>query len=88
MHEAFPIALLALFCLTGLLLIPFGLPGTWLIVLSSVGFGWFDRWSRYTGTVCLVLIAAAVVGEVIEQLITTSTASISDRIRRWGTSPR
>lgn len=58
--------LLALSQLAGLLLVPFGLPGTWVQVLGVAGYG-FATDFRTVGwtTITFVLILAAA-GEVIE----------------------
>ena len=59
-------ALLALAQLAGLLLIPFGLPGTWLQVGAVVAFGFLTDFATL-GTVPIVTgLALAVVGEVVE----------------------
>ncbi len=86
MNEGLLLALLVLACVVGLCMIPFGLPGTWLIVVGSALFGWFDHWQRYQWTACLVLIAAATVGEVLEQLITAKGAARygASRAGAWG----
>jgi uncharacterized protein YqgC (DUF456 family) len=58
--------LLALSQLAGLILVPFGLPGTWVQVLGVVGYG-FATDFRTVGwaTITFVLVLAAV-GEVVE----------------------
>jgi uncharacterized protein YqgC (DUF456 family) len=59
-------ALLALSQVAGLLLVPFGLPGTWVQVLGVVGYGFatdFQTVGWATITIVLVLAAA---GEVVE----------------------
>lgn len=59
-------ALLALSQVAGLLLVPFGLPGTWVQVLGVVGYG-FATDFRTVGwaTITIVLLLAAA-GEVVE----------------------
>ena len=60
------ILLLALVVLASLFLIPFGLPGTWLIVAAAVGFNVLTGGERI-GTASLVIVAAmAIAGEVLE----------------------
>ena len=62
--------LLALLLFGSLLLIPFGLPGTWVIVAAAVGFNVLTGGERI-GTVSLVLVTAmAIVGEVLEFSLT------------------
>lgn len=59
-------ALLALAQVAGLLLIPFGLPGTWLQVLGLVAFAALTDFS-VVGAVPIAIVAVlALLGEVIE----------------------
>jgi uncharacterized protein YqgC (DUF456 family) len=60
------VLLVVVSCVAGLLLIPFGLPGLWVMVLGILGYGWLTGFrSMGTGTVVLIL-ALALAGEVIE----------------------
>ena len=43
-----PLALL-LASVAGLLLIPFGLPGLWVIVLAIIGYGWLNDFQGMSG---------------------------------------
>ena len=74
--------LLALILLGALILIPFGLPGTWVMVAAAVGFNVLTGGERI-GVVSLVIVAAmAVAGEVLE-------FSLSGRYtRKYGGSRR
>jgi hypothetical protein len=59
-------ALLVLAQVAGLLLVPFGLPGTWIQVLGVVGYAFATDFRTIgTATIVIVLVLAAV-GEVIE----------------------
>lgn len=61
--------LLLVACLVGLLLIPFGLPGLWVILLGILGYGALTDF-RTMGTGLVVLaIALPVLGEVVESWI-------------------
>ena len=60
------IALLALAQVVGLLLVPLGLPGTWLQVAAIGVFAYATRWGGTGWTVFGVALALAVVAEVIE----------------------
>jgi uncharacterized protein YqgC (DUF456 family) len=75
-------ALLLLACLAGLLLIPFGLPGLWLIVLAIIGYGWLDDFQGMSAWFLIVVIGLAALGEVAEARIGFSYA------RRYGGSSR
>ena len=52
--------------LLGLLLIPFGLPGLWIMVLGVIGYGWITNFATVgVGAIALVLGLAGV-GEIVE----------------------
>src|SRR5262245_36298956 len=69
----------------GWLLTLFNLPGNWLMVIAAAGYTWFlpaeARW-QLNGKYVVVLVALAVVGEVVE------TAASAMRVRRLGGSRR
>jgi uncharacterized protein YqgC (DUF456 family) len=53
-------------CVAGLILVPLGLPGLWLMVLGVIGYGALTGF-RSAGPVTIgVVIACAAVGEVLE----------------------
>jgi uncharacterized protein YqgC (DUF456 family) len=59
-------ALLVLFQAAGLLLIPFGLPGTWLQVLGLVGYGFATDFRTVGALPVVIVVVLAVLGEVVE----------------------
>lgn len=66
MPEPLAVALLVLAFLVGLLLVPFGLPGLWLMVLALLAFaalGGFEAISWSTLVIVVVLAALAEVAE-------------------------
>ena len=69
-------------CIAGLLLIPFGLPGLWLIVLAIIGYGWLSDYQHMSAWFLIVVIGLAALGEVAEARIGFSYA------RRFGGSSR
>ena len=71
-------ALLLVACVAGLLLIPFGLPGLWVLVLAIIGYGWLDDFQGMSAWFLVVVIGLAVLGEVAEARIGFSYA------RRYG----
>lgn len=71
---------LALACLAGVFMTMFRLPGTWLILLTAVGFGWYDGWQRITLTALIVLVVIALVAEVLETTLSVVA------VRRVGAS--
>jgi uncharacterized protein YqgC (DUF456 family) len=50
----------------GLVLIPFGLPGLWVIVLAILGYGWLTDFRTLSVGLLLLVIGLALVGEVVE----------------------
>ena len=54
--------------LVGLLLVPLGLPGTWIIVLTAVSYGALTDFQTRTSDLWVVgtVMALAVVGEILE----------------------
>jgi uncharacterized protein len=58
--------LVAVSCLAGLLLIPFGLPGLWVMVLGILGYGWLTDFRSLGAGMVVLILALALTGEVIE----------------------
>src|SRR2546422_2858125 len=58
--------LLTLCCVAGLLLIPLGLPGLWLMVLGVLGYGWLTAFRSVGIGVMALVVGLALLGEVIE----------------------
>ena len=54
--------LLALCLLAGLVLVPLGLPGLWVMVAGVVGYGWLTEFRSVGVTTIALGIAIAVVG--------------------------
>lgn len=68
--------------LVGLILVPLGLPGLWLMVLGVLGYGWITEF-RTAGAVTIgVVLGLAAVGEIIEAWLGFRVA------RRYGGSSR
>ncbi|TMJ06729.1 MAG: DUF456 domain-containing protein [Bacillati bacterium ANGP1] len=66
MSHVVPTVLLLACCVVGLVLVPLGLPGLWLMVLGVLGYGWLTAF-RSVGMGILALVAGlALLGEVIE----------------------
>src|ERR687898_1338507 len=55
--------------LVGLLLIPFGLPGLWVILLGIIGYGWATDFRTMSTAFLVLAIGLAVLGEVLESWI-------------------
>ena len=73
---------LALACLVGLLLSVFQLPGTWLILLDTIGYAWHGDFKEIDLRVLIILGLLSVAGELIELLPSMMMA------RRAGASRR
>ncbi len=50
----------------GLLLIPFGLPGLWVIVLGILAYGWLTDFRTLTTGLVALAIGLALLGELVE----------------------
>jgi uncharacterized protein YqgC (DUF456 family) len=59
---------LSLFMLTGLAITPLGLPGNWVIVGCAVVYGFATHWTKFGWVFILMLVVAAVIGEIIEMV--------------------
>ena len=52
--------------LVGLVLIPLGLPGLWVILLAILGFGWLTDFRTVGVGLLTVVLLLAVLGEAVE----------------------
>ncbi len=66
MPDALAVALLALAFLVGLLLVPFGLPGLWLMVLALLGFAVLGGFETIGWSTLVIVIVLAALAEVAE----------------------
>jgi uncharacterized protein len=82
MSDPLPILLLAACGIVGLLLIPFGLPGLWVIVLGVLGYGWLTDFRTIGVGLIVLVVGLALVGEVVEAWLGFRMA------RRYGGSSR
>lgn len=82
MWETTVIVGLGVVCLLGVLMTTVRLPGTWLIVAAAAGYGWWSDWRDVTVTIVVVLGGAAIVGELLELLMSVFA------VRRAGASGR
>ena len=56
-------------CVAGLLLIPFGLPGLWVILLAILGYGWLTDFRTLSTGAVVLAIALPLLGEGVESWI-------------------
>lgn len=82
MTDTLPVLLLAVAAVVGLLLIPLGLPGLWVIVLGLLGYGWLTDFRTLSGGLVALAVGLAAVGEAVEAWIGFRFAS------RYGGSKR
>jgi uncharacterized protein len=68
--------------LLGLVLIPFGLPGLWVILLGILGYGWLTDFRTISAGTLVFAIGLALVGELVEAWVGFRFA------RRYGASRR
>jgi uncharacterized protein YqgC (DUF456 family) len=61
--------LLAAASVIGLLLIPFGLPGLWVILFGIIGYGWITNFRTLSTGFLILAIALALLGEVLESWV-------------------
>src|SRR5260370_38534062 len=65
MSHVLPVLLLGVCTMFGLLLVPLGLPGLWLMVAGIVGYGWLTDF-RSVGVAAMgVALGLAFLGEII-----------------------
>jgi uncharacterized protein YqgC (DUF456 family) len=86
MNAVAAVSLLVATALLGLLLIPFGLPGLWIIVLGVAGYGWWTGFQTVSVGVIAVAVALAALGEAGEAWIGFRFAQRFGASRRagWG----
>jgi uncharacterized protein len=84
--EFSPVLLLGAICVIGLLLIPLGLPGLWVIVLGILGYGWLTDFRTLSVGFITLAVGLAVLGEVFEAWIGFRFAQRYGGSRRagWG----
>ena len=81
-----PVLLLGALCVAGLLLIPLGLPGLWVIVLGILGYGWLTDFRNLSVGFIALAVGLALLGEVFEAWIGFRYAQRYGGSRRagWG----
>jgi hypothetical protein len=66
MSTALPIVLLFACILAGLVLVPFGLPGLWVMVLGVIGYGWLTDFHSVGPWLIALVLALAMAGELVD----------------------
>lgn len=67
-------------------MVPFGLPGTFVMVVDAAAYGYFTHWTRVNLALVVVLLGMAIVGEVLEQIISVRGAAQhgGGKVGMWG----
>src|SRR5438309_12119566 len=66
MSHALPALLLGIFTVLGLLLVPLGLPGLWVMVAGIVGYGWLTDFRSVGVATIGAVLGLAFLGEIVE----------------------
>ena len=82
MSDVIGVLVLAACGIGGLLLIPFGLPGLWVMVLGFLLFGWLTQFRSESVATIAIVLSLAFAGELIESWLGFRFA------RRYGGSRR
>src|SRR5438093_5066095 len=66
MSHALPALLLGICTILGLLLVPLGLPGLWVMVGGIVGYGWLTDFRSVGAATIGAVLGLAFLGEIVE----------------------
>ena len=86
MTHTLAILLLAIVDLAGLLMVPLGLPGLWVMILGLLGYGWFTDFQTVGLWTTTLVLALALLGELIETWLGFRFARRYGALKRaaWG----
>jgi len=86
MSHVLPVLLLGVCCTLGLVLVPLGLPGLWVMVAGVVGYGWLTDFRSVGVATIAVVLGLAFLGEIIEAWLGFRFARTFGGSRRsaWG----
>ena len=86
MSHVLPVLLLGVCCTLGLVLVPLGLPGLWVMVAGIVGYGWLTDFRSVGVATMAVVLGLAFLGEIIEAWLGFRFARTFGGSRRsaWG----
>src|SRR5437667_10439396 len=86
MSHALPALLLGVCIILGLLLVPLGLPGLWVMVAGVVGYGWLTDFRSVGVATIAVVLGLAFLGEIVEWWLGFRLARTFGGSRRsaWG----
>ncbi|MBI3982466.1 MAG: DUF456 domain-containing protein [Gemmatimonadetes bacterium] len=86
MLELLAVAVLVLCAIAGLVLVPLGLPGLWIMVLGVLGYGWLTEFRSVGVWTIAVVVGLAFLGEIVEAWVGFRFAQRYGGSRRaaWG----
>jgi uncharacterized protein len=86
MSHALPALVLGICTILGLVLIPLGLPGLWVMVAGVLGYGWLTDFRSIGVATIAVVLGLAFLGEIIEAWLGFRLARTFGGSRRsaWG----
>ncbi len=86
MWEAIITIAAMILCCLGVLLTAVRLPGTWLIAVVAIAYGWWAEWQPVGVVIVAVLLGLALIGEAAELLTSVFTAKKAGATRQaaWG----
>ena len=86
MSHVLPVLLLGVCCTLGLVLVPLGLPGLWVMVAGVAGYGWLTDFRSVGVATIAVVLGLAFLGEIIEAWLGFRFARTFGGSRRsaWG----
>src|SRR5438046_8771342 len=86
MSHVLPALLLGGCCLLGLVLVPLGLPGLWIMVAGIVGYGWLTDFRSVGVATIGAALGLAFLGEIVEAWLGFRLARAYGGSRRaaWG----
>lgn len=59
-------ALVIVCCAAGLVLVPFGLPGLWVMALGVIGYGWLTGFHSVGVGIIALVVGLAFLGEIVD----------------------
>jgi uncharacterized protein YqgC (DUF456 family) len=86
MSHALPALVLGICSIIGLVLVPLGLPGLWVMVAGVLGYGWLTDFRSIGVATIAVVLGLAFLGEIIEAWLGFRLARTFGGSRRsaWG----
>src|SRR5438046_4062766 len=82
MSHVLPALLLGGCCLLGLVLVPLGLPGLWIMVAGIVGYGWLTDFRSVGVATIGAALGLAFLGEIVEAWLGFRLARAYGGLRR------